>query len=325
LKTWFQNIAFKFNMLYPCLKALMRRGAVRLETGLEGAEAAALEDLKAAEKIEPENKELQRLKAKAQRTYTDKYERKTMKRMTITEEGEEESAGGDAPPTPSAAKSGKFTFDEKKKKTPKSAPASATSPLGFNKFGPPPPLRTGPVDQVAEGEEAKNLGNEHFKKHRFAEAAAAYTEALVSMPGMASAYCNRSGAHLNLGDHEGAISDASSALALDPGYAKAFHRRAAAYRAMGDLDSAGKDYDAAIAAVGRRTLCILLPTPPPPLIGWNMCRPMRRLNDVCVGQSEGCLPQLASLHRGAGQRGFKGGEEGDVRRGPEGEPQGGAV
>jgi hypothetical protein len=25
---------------------------------------------------------------------------------------------------------------------------------------------------------------------------------------------------------------------------------------------------------------------------------MRRLNDVCVGQCEGCLPQLASLHRG---------------------------
>jgi hypothetical protein len=24
--------------------------------------------------------------------------------------------------------------------------------------------------------------------------------------------------------------------------------------------------------------------PPPRLIGWNMCRPMRRLNDVCVGQ-----------------------------------------
>jgi hypothetical protein len=31
-------------------------------------------------------------------------------------------------------------------------------------------------------------------------------------------------------------------------------------------------------------VCILLPTPPPRLIGWNMCRPMRRLNVVCVGQ-----------------------------------------
>jgi 6-phosphofructokinase 1 len=36
--------------------------------------------------------------------------------------------------------------------------------------------------------------------------------------------------------------------------------------------------------VGRRTLCILLPAPTPRLIGWNMCRPMRRLNDVCVSQ-----------------------------------------
>jgi acyl-CoA thioesterase FadM len=39
-----------------------------------------------------------------------------------------------------------------------------------------------------------------------------------------------------------------------------------------------------INEVGRRTLCILLAPPPPRLIGWNICRPMRRLNGVCVGQ-----------------------------------------
>ena len=57
-----------------------------------------------------------------------------------------------------------------------------------------------------------------------------------------------SGAHFHLGDHESAVSDASSALALDPGYGKAYHRRAAAKRAMGDVEGAGKDYDGAIAA-----------------------------------------------------------------------------
>jgi hypothetical protein len=35
--------------------------------------------------------------------------------------------------------------------------------------------------------------------------------------------------------------------------------------------------------VGRCTLNSTDP-PPPRLIGCNMCRPMRRLNDVCVGQ-----------------------------------------
>ena len=49
----------------------------------------------------------------------------------------------------------------------------------------------------------------------------AYTEALMNMPGMAAAYCNRSGALLHLGDFAGAEGDATSALALDPGYAKA--------------------------------------------------------------------------------------------------------
>jgi hypothetical protein len=35
--------------------------------------------------------------------------------------------------------------------------------------------------------------------------------------------------------------------------------------------------------VGRCTLNSTDP-PPPRLIGWNICRQMRRLNDVCVGQ-----------------------------------------
>ena len=227
-------------------KALMRRGAIRLETGEAGAESAALEDLKAAELIEPDNKELQRLKAKAQRLVTDKYERKKMKRMTITETEDDDAAA-----EPKEAKKG-FSFDGAKKPTATKTDRQAATqvvepPAASSAFGPPPPLRTGPIDQASEAEEAKARGNAHFKARRFAEAAAAYTEALVNMPGMASAYCNRSGACFHLGDYEGAIGDASSALALDPGYAKALHRRAAARRASGDTDGASRDYDAAIA------------------------------------------------------------------------------
>lgn len=235
-------------------KALMRRGAVRLETGVEGAEAAALEDLKAAEEIEPDNKELQRLKVKAQRGVTDKVERKSMKRMSITEiedergEQKDASVGGDAASSVPAGDTQKGSFSFDKKKNAQTSAAAAAPSSTVTTFGPPPALRIGPIDQAAEGEDAKNRGNAHFKQHRFAEAAAAYTEALVNMPGMAAAYCNRSGAHFHLDRHAEATSDASSALALDPAYAKAFHRRAAARSAMGEVDAAARDYDAAIAA-----------------------------------------------------------------------------
>jgi len=39
-----------------------------------------------------------------------------------------------------------------------------------------------------------------------------YMEALVNMPGMSAAYCNRAGACFHLGDFEGSDSDASSAI-----------------------------------------------------------------------------------------------------------------
>jgi hypothetical protein len=44
------------------------------------------------------------------------------------------------------------------------------------------------------------------------------------------------------------------------------------------------DAAAAAAEVGRCTLCILLAPPPPRLIDCTICRPMRRLNGLCIGQ-----------------------------------------
>jgi CBS-domain-containing membrane protein len=45
----------------------------------------------------------------------------------------------------------------------------------------------------------------------------------------------------------------------------------------------GSVHPPAAGAVGRCTLNSADP-PTPRMIGWNMCRPMRRLNDACVGQ-----------------------------------------
>jgi hypothetical protein len=47
----------------------------------------------------------------------------------------------------------------------------------------------------------------------------------------------------------------------------------------------------------------LLAPPPPRLIGWNACRPMRRLNGVRVGHCEGCIPRLGCIATQRGRRG----------------------
>jgi len=73
----------------------MRRGAARLETGVAGDEAAALDDLTAAELIEPTNTEVRRLCAKARRMVTDNVERKGMKRVAIVEEDGESDEDDD--------------------------------------------------------------------------------------------------------------------------------------------------------------------------------------------------------------------------------------
>ena len=188
-------------------KALMRRGAARLETGAAGDERAALDDLTAAELIEPTNTEVRRLCAKARRMVTDNVERKGMKRVAIVEEDGESDEDDDG--------------DTEKPETKK------------------------PVDAAAAAA-AKSRGNDLFKATKFADAIVAYTEALEADPSMSAALCNRSGARYQLGEYKSAEKDATAAAALDPRYTKAYHRRAAARWKLGALDDALADYDVAI-------------------------------------------------------------------------------
>ena len=188
-------------------KALMRRGAARLETGVAGDERAALDDLTAAELIEPTNTEVRRLCAKARRMVTDNVERKGMKRVAIVEEDGESDEDDD----------GAAEKPETKK----------------------------PVDSAAAAA-AKSRGNDLFKAKKFADAIVAYTEALEADPSMSAALCNRSGARYQLGQYKSAEKDATAAAALDPRYTKAYHRRAAARWKLGALDDALADYDVAI-------------------------------------------------------------------------------
>ena len=188
-------------------KALMRRGAARLETGVAGDEAAALDDLTAAELIEPTNTEVRRLCAKARRMVTDNVERKGMKRVAIVEEDGESDEDDDG----------------------------NTETAGTKK----------PVDAAAAAA-AKSRGNDLFKAKKFADAIVAYTEALEADPSMSAALCNRSGARYQLGEYKSAEKDATAATTLDPRYTKAYHRRAAARWKLGALDDALADYDVAI-------------------------------------------------------------------------------
>ena len=189
-------------------KALMRRGAARLETGVAGDEAAALDDLTAAELIEPTNTEVRRLCAKARRMVTDNVERKGMKRVAIVEEDGESDEDDDG---------------------------AAEKPETTKK----------PVD-AASAAAAKSRGNDLFKAKKFADAIVAYTEALEADPSMSAALCNRSGARYQLGEYKSAEKDATAATTLDPRYTKAYHRRAAARWKLGALDDALADYDVAI-------------------------------------------------------------------------------
>jgi DnaJ family protein C protein 7 len=76
---------------------------------------------------------------------------------------------------------------------------------------------------------ARLRGNDLFRASRFAEACAAYGEALgggSGEVGSAVLLCNRAACHAKLGRHEKAVEDCSGALAVRPGYSKARLRRA---------------------------------------------------------------------------------------------------
>ncbi len=86
---------------------------------------------------------------------------------------------------------------------------------------------------------------------RYADAVAAYDEALAVFPDNPYALANRANAKRRLGRLPDAIADYTKALELRPDYTLALHNRGYARRLAGDLQGARADLDAALR-IGAR-------------------------------------------------------------------------
>lgn len=80
-----------------------------------------------------------------------------------------------------------------------------------------------------EPEELKAMGNEEYKKGRFAEALALYDEAIAMDPDKASYRSNKSAALTGLGRLLEAVEECREAVRLKPSYSRAQHRLATLY------------------------------------------------------------------------------------------------
>jgi hypothetical protein len=91
----------------------------------------------------------------------------------------------------------------------------------------------------------KELGNEHLKAGRLAEAIECYAAALaatgLSGDDAAAIHANRALAHLKRSEYALAVSDCDAALAVQPRYVKALFRRAQAREGLADLTAAFRD------------------------------------------------------------------------------------
>ncbi|CAE7938781.1 dnajc7, partial [Symbiodinium sp. KB8] len=99
--------------------------------------------------------------------------------------------------------------------------------------------------------DAKQKGNAAFKEEKWAEAIAAYSEALELDPANkafnAKLLANRGAAYMKLRKYADAVADCSSALEIDDDYTKARQRRAVCLKQLGGLENLEKamyDYEA---------------------------------------------------------------------------------
>ncbi|XP_009393996.2 inactive TPR repeat-containing thioredoxin TTL3-like [Musa acuminata AAA Group] len=89
-----------------------------------------------------------------------------------------------------------------------------------------------------EPEELKEMGNEEYKKGRYAEAVALYDRAILIDPGKASYWSNKAAALMAMGHLLEAVSDCREAVRIDPSYDRAHRRLATLYLRLGEAEKA---------------------------------------------------------------------------------------
>jgi tetratricopeptide (TPR) repeat protein len=78
------------------------------------------------------------------------------------------------------------------------------------------------VEQIAEADQEKDLGNAAIREKQFAKAVMHYSSALALRPNHAIYLANRAVARMYLTEYEAAERDCEAAVAADPSYAKAY-------------------------------------------------------------------------------------------------------
>jgi hypothetical protein len=109
-------------------------------------------------------------------------------------------------------------------------------------------------EMVEDAQEAKEEGNEAFKKQDYKEAFARYSAAVDLLGGrcpdhladrvrglLLACRLNRGQCHLKLEKWTAAVDDCSAVLEMDPTHPKALFRRATAYLHLGDFEAAQAD------------------------------------------------------------------------------------
>lgn len=89
----------------------------------------------------------------------------------------------------------------------------------------------------------KDEGNELFKKDKFPEAVAAYSEAIKRLPSEHTTYSNRAAAYLKLGAYNDALKDAEKCIELKPDFVKGYARKGHAYFWTKQYNRALQAYD----------------------------------------------------------------------------------
>jgi len=98
------------------------------------------------------------------------------------------------------------------------------------------------ITEITEAEQARQKGNEAYRRGDYAEAIKSYTLCLEHDAASVLAYSNRAMAHLQLRNFEGAQLDAAAALNLDATFLKARYRLGLALEGLDRKEEAIEEY-----------------------------------------------------------------------------------
>nr|XP_010937481.1 inactive TPR repeat-containing thioredoxin TTL3 [Elaeis guineensis] len=104
----------------------------------------------------------------------------------------------------------------------------------------PEPCRA--LSKRLDPEELKEMGNEEYKKGRFAEALSLYDQAIVMNPEVASYWSNKAAALMGLGRLFEAVDECKEAVRIEPSYYRAHHRLGTLYLRLGEAEKATHHY-----------------------------------------------------------------------------------